>query len=85
MTMRGLLDTSAVIELYHPAVRAAMPDEVAISAVTAAELAAGPLRAGNPVEAAAGAAARGRGEVRADPVRRGRRPQLRTCRRGSDG
>ncbi|MBV8181083.1 MAG: PIN domain-containing protein [Mycobacterium sp.] len=32
--------------------RATLPDEVAISAVTAAELAAGPLLAGDPVEAA---------------------------------
>lgn len=48
----GLLDTSVVIDWYDPAVLAALPDEVAISAVTSAELAVGPLLAGDPVEAA---------------------------------
>lgn len=52
MTTPGLLDTSVVIDWYDPAVRAALPDKVAISAVTAAELAAGPLLAADPVEAA---------------------------------
>ncbi len=52
MTAAGLLDTSVVIDWSDPAVRAALPDEVAISAVTSAELAAGPLLAGDPVEAA---------------------------------
>ena len=52
MTQGGLLDTSVVIDWYDPAVRATLLDEVAISAVTAAELAAGPLLAGDPVEAA---------------------------------
>ena len=52
MTSPGLLDTSVVIDLYDPAVRATLPDEVAISAITAAELAAGPLLAGDRVEAA---------------------------------
>ena len=48
----GLLDTSVVIDWYDPDVRVALPDELAISAVTAAELAAGPLLAANPIEAA---------------------------------
>ena len=52
MSGTGLLDTSVVIDWHDPAVRSALPDEVAISAVTAAELAAGPLLAGDPVEAA---------------------------------
>lgn len=52
MTEPGLLDTSVVINWYDPAVRAALPEELAISAVTAAELAAGPLQARNKVEAA---------------------------------
>lgn len=52
MTAPGLLDTSVVIDWYDPVVRAALPDELAISAVSAAELAAGPLLAANPVEAA---------------------------------
>jgi predicted nucleic acid-binding protein len=38
----GLLDTSVVIDWHDPVVARALPDEVAISAVTAAELAAGP-------------------------------------------
>ncbi|MBW0013321.1 type II toxin-antitoxin system VapC family toxin [Mycobacterium sp.] len=48
----GLLDTSVVVDWHDPAVLAALPDEIAISAVTAAELAAGPLLAADPVEAA---------------------------------
>ena len=48
----GLLDTSVVIDWHDPAVIAALPDELAISAITAAELAAGPLLAATPIEAA---------------------------------
>ena len=48
----GLLDTSVVIDWHDPAVIAALPDEIAISAITAAELAAGPHLAATPVEAA---------------------------------
>jgi predicted nucleic acid-binding protein len=48
----GLLDTSVVIDWHDPAVVAALPDEMAISAITAAELAAGPLLASTPIEAA---------------------------------
>lgn len=48
----GLLDTSVVIDWHDPLVVAALPDEVAISAITAAELAAGPVLAADPVEAA---------------------------------
>ena len=40
--MRGLLDTSVVIDWDDPDVARALPDEVAISAITVAELAAGP-------------------------------------------
>lgn len=49
---RGLLDTSVVIDWHDPDVAAALPDEAAISAITAAELAAGPRLAGTPGEAA---------------------------------
>ena len=46
---RGLLDTSVVIDLDRiPA--SALPAEVAISAITLAELAAGPHAAGDPDE-----------------------------------
>lgn len=52
MTDAGLLDTSVVIDWHDPGVRAALPGAVAISAVTAAELAAGPLLAATRIEAA---------------------------------
>lgn len=48
----GLLDTSVVIDWHDPAIADALPDEIAISAITAAELAAGPLLAGDAIEAA---------------------------------
>jgi len=48
----GLLDTSVVVDWHDPAVIAALPDEMGISAITMAELAAGPQLATNPVEAA---------------------------------
>jgi predicted nucleic acid-binding protein len=48
----GLLDTSVVIDWHDPSVLDKLPDEMAISAITTAELAAGPLLASTPVEAA---------------------------------
>lgn len=48
----GILDTSVVIDWHDPAVSVALPDEIAISAITAAELAAGPHLADTAVEAA---------------------------------
>ncbi|MBO0679107.1 type II toxin-antitoxin system VapC family toxin [Mycolicibacterium sp. S2-37] len=48
----GLLDTSVVVDWHDPSILDSLPDEMAISAVTVAELAAGPLLAGTPVEAA---------------------------------
>ena len=48
----GLLDTSVVIDWHDPSVADKLPNEMAISAVTAAELAAGPLLATTRVEAA---------------------------------
>ncbi len=48
----GLLDTSVVVDWHDPAVVAALPDEMAISAITVAELASGPHLAANAVEAA---------------------------------
>ncbi|HNM83281.1 MAG: type II toxin-antitoxin system VapC family toxin [Mycobacterium sp.] len=47
----GLLDTSVVVDWHDPAVLAALPDQIAISAVTAAELTAGPMLATAPAEA----------------------------------
>ncbi len=48
----GMLDTSVVIDWHDPNVVRALPDEMAISAVTAAELAAGPHLASTAGEAA---------------------------------
>jgi predicted nucleic acid-binding protein len=48
----GLLDTSVVIDWDDPAVAGALPDEAAISAITLAELAAGPTLASDAAEAA---------------------------------
>lgn len=48
----GLLDTSVVIDWHDPVVVAALPDQLAISAITAAELAAGPHLADTAAEAA---------------------------------
>ncbi|WP_204802154.1 type II toxin-antitoxin system VapC family toxin [Mycobacterium riyadhense] len=48
----GLVDTSVVVDWHDPAVIAALPDEMAVSAITMAELAVGPQLASSPVEAA---------------------------------
>lgn len=48
----GLLDTSVVIDWHDPRVVEGLPDEVAVSAVTLAELGAGPHLATDPLEAA---------------------------------
>ncbi|OBI59870.1 type II toxin-antitoxin system VapC family toxin [Mycobacterium sp. E796] len=48
----GLLDTSVVVDWHDPAVVTALPDEMAISAITVAELAAGPHLAAEALEAA---------------------------------
>lgn len=48
----GLLDTSVVVDWHDPVVVAALPDMIAISAVTAAELTAGPHLTSDPAEAA---------------------------------
>jgi predicted nucleic acid-binding protein len=48
----GLLDTSVLIDWDDPAVTAAFPDAMAISAITLAELAAGPHVTREPLERA---------------------------------
>jgi predicted nucleic acid-binding protein len=48
----GLLDTSVVIDWDDPTVAAALPDEVAVCAITLAELAAGPHLAPSSSEGA---------------------------------
>lgn len=52
MPTAGMLDTSVVVDWHDSAVITALPDEFAISAITAAELAAGPHLANSPIEAA---------------------------------
>lgn len=48
----GLLDTSVVIDWSDPTVAAGLPEEAAVSAITLAELAAGPHLAATGSEAA---------------------------------
>ncbi|WP_344068975.1 PIN domain-containing protein [Nostocoides vanveenii] len=48
----GLLDTSVVIDWQDPTILGALPDTFAISVITSAELAAGPLLAPTAPEAA---------------------------------
>ena len=48
----GLLDTSVVVDWHDPDVVAALPDQIAISAITAAELAAGPHLGATAIESA---------------------------------
>jgi predicted nucleic acid-binding protein len=46
----GLLDTSVVIDWDDPSVQRALPQEIAVSALTLAELAAGPILASTVTE-----------------------------------
>ncbi len=64
----GLLDTSVVVDWHDPSVLATLPDVVAISAITAAELAAGPLLAATPIEAAKRQARLQEVESRFEPI-----------------
>jgi predicted nucleic acid-binding protein len=48
----GLVDTSVVIDWDDQALLRALPDEVAVSTITMADLAAGPHLAGDPAERA---------------------------------
>ena len=48
----GLLDTSVVVDWHDPVVIGALPDQMAISVITAAELAAGPHLAATNAERA---------------------------------
>jgi hypothetical protein len=64
----GLLDTSVVIDWHDPTVLGALPDQLAISAITAAELAAGPHLAATPQEAATRQARLQEVESKLDPI-----------------
>ena len=48
----GLLDTSVVIDWDEPAVQRALPEEISVSAITFAGLAAGPMLASSVTEQA---------------------------------
>lgn len=65
----GLLDTSVVLDWHDPAVAAALPDQMAISAITAAELAAAPHLAATPTEAAKRQARLQEVEAKWEPLR----------------
>lgn len=65
----GLLDTSVVVDWHDPTVVQALPDEMAISAITAAELAAGPHLAHTPREAAKRQARLQEVEASLEPIR----------------
>ena len=65
----GLLDTSVVLDWHDPTVVRALPDEMAISAITAAELAAGPHLAHTPREAAKRQARLQEVEASLEPIR----------------
>jgi predicted nucleic acid-binding protein len=64
----GLLDTSVLIDWDNPAIVAALPDEVAVSAITMAELAAGPHLAADPSERARRQAGLQQAEALFDPL-----------------
>lgn len=64
----GLLDTSVVIDWDDPAVSAVLPDQSAISALTLAELAAGPHVAASTVERARRQARLQQVEAAFDPI-----------------
>jgi hypothetical protein len=64
----GLLDTSVVIDWHDPIVVAALPDEMAISAITAAELAAGPHLAATAADAAKRQARLQEVEAKLEPI-----------------
>lgn len=64
----GLLDTSVVVDWHDPDVLRALPDEMAISAITAAELAAGPHLTHDPAEAARRQARLQEVEALLDPI-----------------
>jgi predicted nucleic acid-binding protein len=64
----GLLDTSVVIDWDDPAVSAALPGQAAISAVTLAELTAGPHLAAGRAEGARRQARLQQVEATFDPI-----------------
>jgi predicted nucleic acid-binding protein len=63
-----MLDTSVVVDWHDPDVVGALPDEMAISAITAAELTAGPALASTSREAAKRQARLQEVESKLDPI-----------------
>jgi hypothetical protein len=64
----GLIDTSVVIDWGEPAVIEGLPDEVAVSTITLAELATGPHLAADPGERARRQARLQQAEALFDPI-----------------
>lgn len=64
----GLIDTSVVIDWDDPAVAAGLPDEVAVSTITFAELATGPHLTTDVTERAARQARLQQAEALFDPI-----------------
>jgi len=65
----GLLDTSVVIDWHDPVVVSAFPDQMAISVITAAELAAGPHLAATHAQRAKRQARLQEVEAKLEPLR----------------
>ncbi len=65
----GLLDTSVVVDWHDPVVVGALPDQMAISVITAAELAAGPHLAATRAERAKRQARLQEVEAKLEPLR----------------
>jgi len=65
----GLIDTSVVIDWHDPAVVSALPDQLAISVITAAELAAGPHLAATHAQRAKRQARLQEVEAKLEPLR----------------
>lgn len=64
----GLIDTSVIIDWDDPAVIATLPDEVAVSAITLAELATGPHLTTDPAERARRQSRLQQAEALFDPI-----------------
>jgi predicted nucleic acid-binding protein len=64
----GLLDTSVVIDWDDPSVQTALPEEIAVSAITLAELAAGPILASTVTEQSIRQARLQQTEATFDPI-----------------
>jgi predicted nucleic acid-binding protein len=64
----GLLDTSVVIDWDDPLVLRALPDQISVSAITLAELAAGPILAASVTEQSSRQARLQQAEATFEPI-----------------